>query len=80
MYVNLGTPYEDIMEEAIAAQYAGNKTEVLRQALLVYKEKFNESEELRLVKKGVEREFEEFKASGAKGKTLAEMKAKYGIK
>lgn len=79
MYVNLGTPYEDIMEEVIAAQYAGNKTEVLRQALLVYKEKLSEREELRLVKKAIDQEMNEFKKSGRKAITLEELEKKYDL-
>jgi Arc/MetJ-type ribon-helix-helix transcriptional regulator len=38
MHVKLGTPYENIMDLAIKSGYASSQTEVLRQALLKYKE------------------------------------------
>lgn len=51
--VNLGTPYEAIIKKAINKGYAGNQSEVIRQALKVYDE-YLEAEEIRLVAKGVE--------------------------
>lgn len=51
--VNLGTPYEAIIRKAITKGYAGNQSEVIRQALKVYDE-YLEAEEMRLVAMGVE--------------------------
>ena len=44
MHVNLGKPYELIMEKAIKDGYASSQTEVLRQALMDYKEKLKKEE------------------------------------
>ena len=78
MNVNLGAPYEAIMQKLIEREYAGNQTEVIRQALVAY-ERIIDEEEVRLVNKGVEFEFNEFKQSKAKGITLQELKKKYGV-
>ncbi len=40
MHVNLGAPYESIIEKAIKKGYASSQTEVLRSALLQYDEHF----------------------------------------
>ena len=53
MNVNLGIPYETIVKKAIEQGYAGNQTEVIRQALLAY-ERTLEEEEVKLVNKGIE--------------------------
>jgi Arc/MetJ-type ribon-helix-helix transcriptional regulator len=53
MNVNLGAPYERIIKKVIARGYAGNQTEVIRQALLDLDRKMEE-EEVRLVNKGIE--------------------------
>ena len=42
MHVNLGKPYENIISKAIKEGYATNSSEVLRQALMNYKEKLEE--------------------------------------
>lgn len=78
MNVNLGEPYEIIMKRLIEKGYAGNQTEVVRQALLVY-EREVEEEEARLVNKGTELEMQEIKSGKVKTKTLAEIKKKYKI-
>ncbi len=78
MNVNLGAPYEAIMQKLIEREYAGNQTEVIRQALVAY-ERIIDEEEVRLVNKGIEFELNEFKQSKAKGKTLQELKKKYGL-
>ena len=44
--VNLGTPYEIILENAIKQGYAGNSTEAIRQALLVYEKELEKREEV----------------------------------
>lgn len=51
--VNLGMPYEAIIKKAINKGYAGNQSEVIRQALKVYDD-YLEAQEMRLVAKGVE--------------------------
>ncbi len=38
MHINLGAPYENILETVIKKGYASNQTEVIRQALIKYKE------------------------------------------
>ena len=53
MNVNLGAPYERIIKKVIDRGYAGNQTEVIRQALLDLERKMEE-EEVRLVNKGIE--------------------------
>lgn len=78
MNVNLGTPYEAIIQEIINKEYAGNQTEVIRQALIAY-ERMLEEEEVRLVNKGIETEMQDIISGKVKTKTLAEIKKKYGV-
>jgi Arc/MetJ-type ribon-helix-helix transcriptional regulator len=78
MNVNIGTPYEAIMEKIIAKEYAGNQTEVIRQALLAY-DRILEEEEVRLVNKAIAAEMEEIRANMKETKTLAQMKNKYRL-
>ena len=78
MNVNLGTPYEAIVEKVIEKGYAGNQTEVIRQALLAY-ERNLEEEEVRLVNKGVELEMQEIKEGKVKTKSLEAVKKKYKL-
>lgn len=77
MNVNLGIPYEAIVNKAIEKGYAGNQTEVIRQALLAYERQLEE-EEVRLVNKGIELEMREIKEGRMKGKSLESIKRKYG--
>lgn len=65
MNVNLGAPYEAIMERLVKKGYAGNQTEVIRQALLAYDREIEE-EEVRLVNKGVKSEMGLIKAGKVK--------------
>lgn len=74
--VNLGVPYEAIVNKAIEKGYAGNQTEVIRQALLAY-ERMLEREEKKLVAKAVKIEMDEVKAGNIKTKSFAEMKKKF---
>jgi len=74
--VNIGTPYELIIQKIIEKEYAGNQTEVIRQALLAY-ERLLEEEEKNLVAKAVGIEMQEAKSNGLKTKSLAEMKKKF---
>lgn len=77
MNVNLGAPYESIMQKMIERGYAGNQTEVIRQALLAYSREIDE-EEVLLVNKGIRAEMAEIKATKAKLIPLSRIKAKYG--
>lgn len=76
MNVNIGTPYESIMKKIIEKGYAGNQTEVIRQALSAY-ERMLEKEEEELVSKAVEIEMNEVKAGNIKTKSYEEIKKKF---
>ena len=78
MNVNLGVPYEAIVRKAIEKGYAGNQTEVIRQALLAYERTIDE-EEVLLVNRGIELEIQEIKEGKIKTKSLAQLKKKYGL-
>jgi len=78
MNVNLGTPYESTIKRIIEKGYAGNQTEVIRQAITAY-ERVLEEEEVRLVAKAVEIEKAQMRSSKAKFYTLAEMEKRYNI-
>lgn len=65
MNVNLGAPYEALMERLIKRGYAGNQTEVIRQALLAYERQI-EQEEAELVHKAVEIEMGRIRAGKTK--------------
>lgn len=60
MNVNLGAPYERIIKKVIDRGYAGNQTEVIRQALLDLDRKMEE-EEVMLVHKAVQEEKKKIK-------------------
>jgi len=72
--VNLGAPYEAIIEKLIKRGYAGNKTEVLRQALVAYEQKIDADEEARLVKKKVDEMMADIESGKSKTYTLEEMR------
>lgn len=76
MNVNLGVPYEAIVNKAIEKGYAGNQTEVIRQALLAY-ERTLEEEEKELVAKAVEMEMEEVRDGRIKTKSFDALKKKF---
>ena len=78
MNVNLGLPYEAIVDKAIEKGYAGNQTEVIRQALLAY-ERMLEEEEVKLVNKRIEFEMQEIKEGKIKTKSLESIKKKYKL-
>ncbi len=78
MNVNLGVPYEAIVNKVIEKGYAGNQTEDIRQALLAY-ERAIEEEEVKLVNRGIELEMQEIKEGKAKTRGLGEIKKKYGL-
>jgi len=78
MNINLGTPYETAIKKIIEKGYAGNQSEVIRQAITAY-ERMLEEEELMLVHKAVEIEMEEIKSGKVKNYTLDEIKKRYNI-
>ncbi|MFH0714368.1 MAG: hypothetical protein V1847_02105 [Candidatus Diapherotrites archaeon] len=78
MNANLGVPYEAIVKSAIEKGYAGNQTEVIRQALLAY-ERMLEEEEVVLVNKGIELEMQEIQEGKIKTKELASVKKKFKL-
>lgn len=73
MNINLGTPYEVTIKKIIEKGYAGNQTEVIRQAIMAY-ERMLEEEELVLVHKGVEFEMQEIRAGRIKTHSFDEVK------
>lgn len=78
MNVNIGTPYELIIQKIIEKEYAGNQTEAIRQALLAYNRMLDE-EEAALVNKGIEAEMNEIRSGKLKTKTLSQIKKKYHL-
>ncbi|MEI7648636.1 MAG: hypothetical protein WCJ47_02875 [Methanomicrobiales archaeon] len=58
MNIRIGSPYEAVIKIIIEKGYAGNQTEVIRQALLAY-ERMLEDEELMLVHRAVTVEMNE---------------------
>lgn len=78
MNIALGGPYEAIIEKIMEEGYAGNQTEVIRQALLAYQRQIEE-EEVRLVNKGIELEMQEIKLGRLKTRPLKDIKKKYGV-
>jgi len=84
MHVNLGKPYELIIEKVIKDGYASSQTEVLRQALINYKDTLNKEyimtqEEEKQVAKAVEAEMKSIKKNKEKWYTLEEVKRELGL-
>lgn len=77
--VNLGAPYEAIIQRFIGRGYAGNQTEVLRQALIAY-ERDVEEEEALLVHKGVELAMSEVRAGRMKTHSFEKVMKEAGFK
>ena len=73
MNINIGTPYEAAIKRIIGKGYAGNQTEVIRQAILAY-ERMLDDEELMLVHRAVEMEVKEIEADEAKSFTFDQIK------
>lgn len=73
MNVNLGTPYETAIRNIIEKGYAGNQTEVIRQAISAY-ERMLEEEELQLVHRAVDAEMADLKTGRAKTHSFEEVK------
>ena len=77
--VNLGAPYEQIIQNIIDREYAGNATEAIRQALLMYQKKLDEEEE-ELVSMAVMDMKAKVEAGEVKMHSSAETKKLLGIK
>ena len=73
MNIILGVPYEAAIKRIIEKGYAGNQSEVIRQAILAY-ERMLDEEELMLVHKAVKIEMEEIEAGRAKTHTFEDIK------
>ncbi len=76
MNVNVGAPYEAIIQKIIEKEYAGNQTEAIRQALMAYERMLDEEEKM-LVAKAVETEMQEVRAGSIKTRSFEEMKKKF---
>jgi len=77
--VNLGTPYEAIIENLIKKGYAGTQAEAIRHALAFY-ERYIEEEEVRLVNKGIEDAMARIESGEAKTYTLDEVRKRQAKK
>ncbi|OIO24684.1 hypothetical protein AUJ65_00670 [Candidatus Micrarchaeota archaeon CG1_02_51_15] len=79
MNVNLGAPYEAVINRLIERGYAGNQTEIIRQALVVYAREIDE-EEAHLVHKAVGIEVARMKSGATKTYSYEELMRKAGLK
>ena len=77
--VNLGAPYEAVIKKIIDREYAGNQTEVIRQALLVY-ERVIDEEEVILVNRAINDEMRQIKSGKLKTMKWEDFKKKKAIK
>ncbi|MDD4094378.1 MAG: hypothetical protein PHF94_07160 [Methanothrix sp.] len=73
MNINLGHPYEIAIKSIIEKGYAGNQTEVIRQAIMAYKRQIEE-EELALVHRAVDKEMAELDAGKVKVHSFEEIR------
>ena len=73
MNISIGSPYEAVIKRIIEKGYAGNQTEVIRQAILAY-ERMLEDEELMLVHRAVTVEVREIEAKKAPSFSFDEIK------
>ena len=73
MNISIGSPYEAVIKRIIEKGYAGNQTEVIRQAILAY-ERMIEEEELVLVHRAVMLEVSEIEAKTIQSYTFDEIK------
>ena len=79
MNMNLGAPYEAIIQKLINREYAGNQTEVVRQALLAYERQIEEEEAV-LVHRAVEAEMKKIEAGEIKTYSWEDVKKKLKVK
>jgi len=73
MNIIIGPPYEAVIKRIIDKGYAGNQTEVIRQAILAY-ERMLEEEELTLVHRAVTIEVSEIDTKKTPSYTFDEIK------
>ena len=73
MNIIIGPPYEAAIKRIIEKVYAGNQTEVIRQAILAY-ERMLEDEELMLVHRAVTVEVSEIVAKKTPSQPFDEIK------
>jgi Arc/MetJ-type ribon-helix-helix transcriptional regulator len=73
MNINIGSPYEAAIKRIIEKGYAGNQTEVIRQAILAY-ERMLEDEELMLVHRAVTAEVSEIETKKTPSYSFDEIK------
>ena len=73
MNISIGPPYEAVIKRIIERGYAGNQTEVIRQAILAY-ERMLEEEELMLVQRAVTVEVREIEAKKTPSHSFDEIK------
>jgi len=71
--ISIGPPYEAVIKRIIDKGYAGNQTEVIRQAILAY-ERMLEEEELMLVHRAVMVEVREIEAKKTRSTSFDEIK------
>ena len=73
MNISIGAPYEAVIKRIIEKGYAGNRTEVIRQAILAY-ERMLEEQELMLVHRAVTAEVREIETKKAPSFSFDEIK------
>ena len=73
MNISIGSPYEAVIKRIIEKGYAGNQTEVIRQAILAY-ERMLEDQELMLVHRAVTGEVNEILAKKSPSHSFDEIK------
>ena len=73
MNISIGSPYEAAIKRIIEKGYAGNQTEVIRQAILAY-ERMLEDEELMLVHRAVTVEMSEIETKKTPSFSFDEIK------
>ncbi len=78
MNINLGVPYEAKLRKIIEKGYAGNQTEVIRQAINAYDRQLEE-EEARLVQKGVDAAMRDIRSGKSKTYTYEQVKKELGL-
>ncbi len=76
--IDLGTPFEAIMDKLLERGYAANKSELIRQALLLYDRAVDE-EEVMLVRTAVDSMVAEQKAGKRKTFTLEEIEKEFNL-
>ncbi|MFA5382136.1 MAG: hypothetical protein WC356_03145 [Candidatus Micrarchaeia archaeon] len=76
--VNLGAPYEAIIQKIIEKEYAGNQTEVIRQALIEYEKKIQENE-VEVINRFIEDRRKKIESGELKLISAEEIKKKYKL-